>query len=173
MIARWQQRYQASDCRHKEPDPLIVLAARQLPAGHAIDLACGAGRHALYLAQNGWSVTAIDGASAALDLFNAPHITKFCQDLEQTIPNLQAGLIVDTLYLDRKLFPLMKQQAQAVALVLPTHNDDPQVRPMNPAFLVGDNELAEAFAGWRIIRNAIRQQPGKQRLVEFLATRTR
>ena len=172
MIEKWQERYSAAhQGPPQEPDPLIIRAARELPAGHALDLGCGAGRHALYLAQNGWSVTAIDGASSALALFDAPGITKLCLDLEKAVPSLAADLIVDTLYLDRNLFPLMKEQAQAVALVLPTPDDDPEVRPMNPAFLIGDHELAAAFKGWRILRQGIRKQKGKQRLMEFLATR--
>lgn len=174
MIEKWQQRYASGDyCRHEAPDPLIVLAAELLPAGHAIDLACGAGRHALHLAAHGWHVTAIDGASAALTLFDAPNIKKLCLDLEHETPSLAADLIVDTMYLDRRLFRLMRDQAQAVALVLPTHDEDPGVKPMNPAFLIGEDELAAAFKDFTILRHAIRKQPGHRRLIEFLATRSR
>lgn len=172
MIEKWQQRYLAHDyCPNEKPDPLIVLAAERLPTGHAIDLACGAGRHALHLAQHGWRVTAIDGAPAALALFDAPGITKLELDLEQNTPPLQADLIVDTLYLDRRLFPLMHTQAGAVALVLPTHDDDPAVKPMNPAFLIDDHELAHAFRSFTILHQAVRKQPSQRRMLEFLAAR--
>jgi tellurite methyltransferase len=41
-------------------------SGRRCLAGRALDLACGTGRNALWLAQRGWKVTAVDGASAAI-----------------------------------------------------------------------------------------------------------
>jgi SAM-dependent methyltransferase len=38
-----------------------------MPAGTALDVACGAGRNAVWLAERGWRVTAVDFSSAALD----------------------------------------------------------------------------------------------------------
>lgn len=37
-----------------------------LPAGRALDLGCGRGRNAIYLAQHGWHVTGVDGVERAL-----------------------------------------------------------------------------------------------------------
>src|SRR5437899_9840660 len=39
-----------------------------LPAGAALDLACGRGRNALFLAEHGRHVTAVDWSAAALDI---------------------------------------------------------------------------------------------------------
>jgi SAM-dependent methyltransferase len=170
-LEKWQSRYATGDAGAKrEPDPLIVLAANTLPAGHAIDLACGAGRHSLHLASRGWRVSAIDGAPAALALFDAAGIEKQCLDLETSRPSLAADLVVCTFYLDRGLWPHMKANAQAVAFVLPTQDDDPAVTPMNPAYLARAGELDQAFQGWRIVRSAQRKSPGSRRVIEFLAT---
>jgi SAM-dependent methyltransferase len=48
------------------PAPLLVSAVAGIPAGRALDLACGTGRHAIYLAQHGWTVTAVDSAREAI-----------------------------------------------------------------------------------------------------------
>jgi SAM-dependent methyltransferase len=49
-----------------EPDPLLVELAGALPAGRALDLGCGSGRNAIWLARQGWQVTGIDGSAVGL-----------------------------------------------------------------------------------------------------------
>ena len=50
-----------------EPHPLLVDFASKLRPGRALDVACGPGRHAIWLAQRGWHVTAVDSSSTAID----------------------------------------------------------------------------------------------------------
>ena len=66
--AAWDARYAANELIWTaEPDRWVsdVLAGR--PAGTAVDLACGEGRNAIWLAERGWAVTAVDFSAAALD----------------------------------------------------------------------------------------------------------
>ena len=60
---------------HREEPPALlarIVAARHPgPAGSALDLGCGSGVHAVYLAQHGFSVVAVDFVAAALDLASA------------------------------------------------------------------------------------------------------
>ena len=50
-----------------KPVPFLVEMIQGLPPGQAICLAAGTGRNAIFLAQNGYQVTAIDISQAALD----------------------------------------------------------------------------------------------------------
>ncbi len=50
----------------QDPDPQLVSTVTPLPPGSALDLGCGEGRNALWLAEAGWKVTAVDFSSVAL-----------------------------------------------------------------------------------------------------------
>lgn len=64
----WDERYAASDFVWSlEPNRFVAEVVGPLPPGRAVDLACGEGRNALWLAQRGWSVTAVDFSAVALD----------------------------------------------------------------------------------------------------------
>ncbi len=67
-IGKWNDRYQAGEQVFKSPAPLVIEFAGPLAPGSALDLASGPGRNALYLAERGWRVTALDGSPVAIDL---------------------------------------------------------------------------------------------------------
>ncbi|MBA3375708.1 MAG: class I SAM-dependent methyltransferase [Actinobacteria bacterium] len=48
------------------PNRTFAGEAAELPPGCALDLACGEGRHAVWLAQRGWRVTAVDFSEVAI-----------------------------------------------------------------------------------------------------------
>ena len=50
-----------------EPNRTFAEEAAGLTPGRALDLACGEGRHAVWLARLGWSVTAVDFSEVAID----------------------------------------------------------------------------------------------------------
>lgn len=65
---RWDDRYSTEDLIwHAEPNRSLVQQVAGLVPGRAADLACGEGRNALYLAEHGWQVTAVDFSGVALD----------------------------------------------------------------------------------------------------------
>lgn len=65
----WDQRYRDGSADWPEgPAPGVDALTRSLPPGDALEMACGTGRNAIYLARGGWSVTAVDFAAAALDI---------------------------------------------------------------------------------------------------------
>jgi 2-polyprenyl-3-methyl-5-hydroxy-6-metoxy-1,4-benzoquinol methylase len=50
------------------PPPEIVALAGELPPGRALDLGCGVGRTAIYLAAAGWSVDGVDFVPEAIQM---------------------------------------------------------------------------------------------------------
>ena len=52
----------------KIPPELVTLTATEGARGRALDLGCGTGAQALYLAQHGWSVVGVDLAPKAIEL---------------------------------------------------------------------------------------------------------
>ena len=63
---RWNAKFLGGEAQSLDPDPLIVEAAASLAPAGALDLAGGAGRHALWLAQRGWRVTLTDVSDEGL-----------------------------------------------------------------------------------------------------------
>ena len=68
----WDERYAAVGRRFSiHPDTAMVELVTPLPPGQALDLGAGEGRNSLWLARHGWTVTAVDGSSVALDRMRA------------------------------------------------------------------------------------------------------
>jgi SAM-dependent methyltransferase len=64
----WNRRYaDAGLVWSAEPNRFVAASLGALPPGRALDLACGEGRNALWLAGKGWRVTAVDYARVAVD----------------------------------------------------------------------------------------------------------
>jgi SAM-dependent methyltransferase len=63
----WNERYEATELLWSAgPNRFLVAETEELAAGRALDLACGEGRNAIWLAERGWQVTAVDYADVAL-----------------------------------------------------------------------------------------------------------
>jgi SAM-dependent methyltransferase len=53
--------------REQPPTPVVELSERYASRGRALDIGCGTGRDAVYLAGRGWSVTGVDSVAQALE----------------------------------------------------------------------------------------------------------
>ncbi|GAA0797687.1 methyltransferase domain-containing protein [Spirilliplanes yamanashiensis] len=63
----WEERYGASArIWSGNPNPQLVTEAADLPPGAALDVGCGEGADAIWLAGHGWKVTAVDFSAVAL-----------------------------------------------------------------------------------------------------------
>lgn len=65
---KWNQRYASGDYRKTNPVDLLHEWGPKLQTGKALDIACGAGRNAIYLAELGFKVDAIDISAEGLKL---------------------------------------------------------------------------------------------------------
>ncbi|MGW4384876.1 methyltransferase domain-containing protein [Kitasatospora sp. NPDC004531] len=64
----WENRYGESEqIWSGRPNASLTREAADLAPGHALDLGCGEGGDAIWLAQQGWQVTAVDISQVALD----------------------------------------------------------------------------------------------------------
>ena len=137
------------------PSPWVCRYAPLIRAGgRVLDLACGAGRHARYLAGLGYRVEAIDRDTEDLrELNGVPGVTVREANLEGG-PWPYAGesfdAIVVTNYLHRPLFPhLLAALADGGVLIYETFaaGNERYGRPRNPDFLLKPGELLEFARG--------------------------
>jgi len=65
---RWNEKHSEDDFElPNEPIPELERRIDTLPRGHALDVATGTGRNAIYLAEHGYDVDAIDISDTALE----------------------------------------------------------------------------------------------------------
>ncbi|WP_159618768.1 class I SAM-dependent methyltransferase [Arthrobacter zhaoguopingii] len=63
----WETRYKTGPRLFSgDPNPTLITEVSHLPADRALDIGCGEGADAIWLAQQGWNVTALDVAPTAL-----------------------------------------------------------------------------------------------------------
>ena len=66
--ADWDRRYAGSELLWTaRPNRFLVAETDALAPGRALDLACGEGRNAVWLAERGWHVTGVDFSEVALE----------------------------------------------------------------------------------------------------------
>ena len=90
-VARWNARYLGGDAP-SGPSPVVLPLLEDLPAGRALDVAGGAGRHAIWLAQRGWDVLLVDAAEVGLRLAG-----RRAHEAQVTLRVLQRDLAADPL----------------------------------------------------------------------------
>lgn len=145
------------------PSPWLAARIADVPRGRAIDLACGAGREAVFLAMHGFEVEAIDRAPEALEWANAlaarhgVTIATRAADLEAegaTLPRGRYALVTVFRFLHRPLVPAI---AAALApgghLIYETFRSGQERygRPTHPRFLLQPGELERAFPDLEIL----------------------
>jgi tellurite methyltransferase len=135
-------------------------------AGRALDVACGRGRHALFLAARGLKVRAVDRDPDAIAALHAAAARRGLS-LQAEVLDLEAAgadgaldddayaLVVVVHYLHRPLFPaLLRAVAPGGLLLYETFTVDQagHGKPTHPDFLLQHGELRERLASLTILR---------------------
>jgi SAM-dependent methyltransferase len=162
-IRTWERRYRSKERPDEDyrsaPARLLVETAEKLHPGRALDLGCGTGRNALWLSEQGWRVTAVDGAPSAIQalLVRAAErhliIDTSVADLEKHQLKIVAAvwdLIVISYYLQRNLFaPAKRGLVPGGILLAIVHTTEPGEKPTSHRLLPG--KLKNYFRGWQIL----------------------
>ena len=141
----WNRRYAAADRIHSTavPNRFLVDEVAALTPGTALDVACGAGRNAVWLAERGWRVTAVDFSDVALGMARDLASTRRASidwieaDVVAWKPPIHAYDLVCVLYLQ-----LPAPERQAVL-----RHAAEAVRPGGTLLVVG-HDLLNLTEGW-------------------------
>jgi tellurite methyltransferase len=159
-IEQWNERYRAGEEIFHAPSPLVVQFADTLAPGLALDLASGPGRNALYLAEHGWRVTAVDGSIAAIDLLRSSAfrrrltIDARVMDLEAEelkLPLPAYDLVLSCYYLQRSLIHTMKAALGPGGLLIMIVRLADAGQPQGTPTRAIPGELRTFFESWRVL----------------------
>jgi len=153
----------------EKPSPWIVKNTPLIRKnGRVLDLACGTGRHAIWLAKQGYQVDAIDrDAQVVSSMVEIDNINVVILDLEAgDWP--QSGQRYDGLVVSRYLYrPLLQTLATLLnpggVLIYETFmvGNERYGKPSNPHFLLRPNELLEIYSP---LLNVISFEQGEEQL---------
>jgi len=151
---KWDAKYAAEESAWREPSAVLLSLAKFLPSrGRALDVAGGAGRNALWLAQRGLNVgldLARQRATAVGQTIETIEI-----DLEQsTLPRGPFDLILSICYLWRTLFkqfPDSLTPGGVLAIIQPTLKNLERNEKPPAAFLLQPGELRELAGSLEIV----------------------
>lgn len=150
----WNARYRQREEIIDVPAPLLEDAAASLPPGRALDLACGAGRNAMWLQRQGWDVVAIDGAEEAIRIVqeHAPAIDARVLDFERELPlpfpDESFDLIAILFFLHRPLYAEARRLLKPGGILVTAI----RTRGINPKFCVAQGELRTMLKDYDLLR---------------------
>lgn len=147
---RWEKKYQNLEKIPTKPIELLKNSISLAPTKEALDIACGMGRHSIYLASLGFKVDAIDISSTAINhLKDKNNIFAKEVDLDGYKLKKEAyGLIICSYFVQRdilnQILDALKPNAVAIIETFIYHKDN-QREPSNPSFLLQKGELETIF----------------------------
>ena len=161
---KWDRQHAQKDVE-QDPSPFLreIFQCGWWPIapGRALDVATGKGRNAVFLAERGFDVEAVDISGVALEVGRSRaqarslRVSWRREDLELlTLPQGCYDLILNFNYLQRSLIPQIKTALKIGGYVIfDTYLVDQQSigHPKNPAYLLLYNELLEYFREYRVL----------------------
>jgi SAM-dependent methyltransferase len=154
---RWNEKYRRKDYP-EEPSAIVKEFCGWVQPSTALDIAAGRGRNALFLADQGFTVDAVDISDEGLSFLRGRHlaIQSICADLDTfDIPVGRYGLIINILFLNRRLFPQIREGLRPGGLLIfetlletPGHAGH---STRGRDYFLRENELLHSFLALRIL----------------------
>ncbi len=169
----WDERHAQRDpIESHDPDPNLVAELAGLRSGLALDLASGDGRNAIWLAQRGWQVTAVDFSRVALDRARGTAVAAGVEvdwqqaDLLDWSPAAGTFDLVTLIFFHLPLDSRRVVYARAAAAVRPggtlfvvghdrTNLTDGIGGPQDPTVLFTAEEIVAELPGFSVTRSAV------------------
>jgi SAM-dependent methyltransferase len=161
---KWNERYAAGAyAQRRQPSDFLTSHIGLLPRGRALDVACGRGRNALFLAAEGFDVDAVDISTVALDHARATGVREaldvnwICQDLDLqlTLPTRTYQLIIMFRFVSMPLLRrLPNYLTRGGVLMVEQHmvwQASPVTGPRSERFRVAPGAMAEALTGMEVL----------------------
>jgi len=177
---KWNEKYRQRDYP-TEPSGIVKDFFSLAPGRAALDIAAGSGRNALFLAEQGFVVDAVDISEEGLSLVAGRHpaIRPICADLDTfDIPGEHYDLILNVLYLNRRLFPQIREGLRPGGLlVFETLLETPGGAGHDDHcrdYFLRENELLHSFLSLRILHYHEEHDAGQgegRRLASLVALR--
>ena len=180
---RWDQRFKGMKFAFgKKANRFLRGHIALLPRGKALDLAAGEGRNAVFLAQHGFKVDAVDiseiGLRKTQELAGkrTARVHTILADLDTyQIKRGEYDLITNFYFLNRNIIPRMKRGLKKGGVVIfetylleqrGLHTGGPK----NPKYFLKPNEPLQLFNGFRILvyREGIFEEGGKRKAIASL-----
>ena len=182
----WDARYSGDDVWSGNPNGALVAEVATMDAGRALDIGAGEGGDAVWLAEQGWEVTATDISQRAIDRIDAvasergSKIVGLCADAAALGPFERESFDLVTAHYssihrtaDRRVIDnIVGAVAPGGTLLFVGHDPSPMraavdvdrhTQMFDPDAFVGVDDLAEALAGrddWKIEVHEKRARPG-------------
>lgn len=180
---RWDLKY-----RERKFDPsqrasaILKKYIGLFPRGKALDLAAGEGRNAVFLAEHGFDVEAMDISKVALSrarkLARAKgvRIKTIAADLDTyAVPKERYKLVIDFYFLDRGLIPRIKKGMKKGGMVVFETYTAEQKKlgtggPGQDKYVLKPNELLRLFREFHVLfyREGVFREGGKRRAIASL-----
>ncbi len=159
---KWDQRYAGGDYRPRSwPSPFLEAWLDRFPTGRALDVACGAGRNALRLAEAGFETDAVDISEVAISKGRDEaerrglELEWMVSDLDDlALPAEKYDLITVIRYVNRGLWPRLIDGLAPGGWLLVEHHMKSHAEvegPPSPDFRLDPQELLEAFRSLRVV----------------------
>jgi len=180
---RWDQKYQGEEFAYgKKPNAFLKIHLGSLKKGVALDLASGEGRNAVFLAQAGWKMDAVDispvGLRKARKLAKEAGVKiNFLQaDLDSyPIARGKYDLIMVLYFWNRRLLPQIKRGLKNGGRILfETYTLETLLRglqgPQEAKYLLKANELLDLFRDFRVLfyREGTFREGGRRKAIATL-----